>query len=115
MSKALFAIKCIVTAAIIAAVCTIASNSLACCAVVRVHDDSRLNVRNGPGTEYRVSAGMANGAELHLISVQDGWALVAWPRYPDHPLGWVSTDYLSIKNGLSAGTHQTGNSLKSSI
>lgn len=97
MSKALFAMKCIITAAIIAAVCTIASNSLACCAVVRVHDDSRLNVRNGPGMEYRASAGLANGARIHILQTQDGWALAAWPRYPDRPLGWVSTQYLIEK------------------
>ena len=97
MDKFLFGVKVIVAAALIAAICALSTNSLACCAVVRVHPDSRLNVRIGPGTEHRTTAGLANGAQLHVLQEQDGWALVAWPKYPEQPLGWVSMDYLQRK------------------
>ena len=97
LDKFLFGVKVSFTAALIAAICALASSSHACCAVVRVHQESRLNVRTGPGTEHRASAGLSNGAKLHILQEQDGWALVAWPKYPDHPMGWVSLDYLQKK------------------
>ena len=97
LDKFLFGVKVIVTAALIAAICALASSSHACCAVVHVNPDSWLNVRSGPSAEHRASAGLSNGAKLHIIQEQDGWALVAWQKYPNHPLGWVSIDYLQRK------------------
>lgn len=106
MDKFLFSLKVIITAAIIASACALASSAKACCAVVNVHPDSRLNVRTGPGTEYRASAGLSAGAEIHILQERDGWALIAWPKYPDHPLGWVSTEYVNKKTACAGHTDQ---------
>ena len=97
LDKFLFGVKVILIASLISAICALSSNSLACCAVVHVNPDSRLNVRSGPGTEHHATAGLSNGAQLHVLQQQAGWALVAWPKHPNHPLGWASIDYLQRK------------------
>lgn len=61
---------------------------------VDVHPDSALNVRVGADAEYKSISKLADGAKVLVLEEHKGWALVAWPRYPDNPLGWVSTDYL---------------------
>lgn len=63
---------------------------------VTVSDDSGLCVRRGPGTEYYASSLIGNGYELILKDTRPGWALVASPKYPDTPLGWVCSDYLEV-------------------
>lgn len=104
--KALFAIKLVFVLAVIAGMCAIAANGYACCATVRVHEDSSLNVRRGPGTEYKADSGLANGAKLHIVREVNGWALVAWPKYPGRPFGWVSVDYLHKKMACAGHTDQ---------
>lgn len=63
---------------------------------VTVDADSGLWVRQGPGTECHASYMLGNGAMLALKDTRPGWALVAWPKYPDTPLGWVCSDYLEV-------------------
>ena len=36
--------------------------------------NTRLNVRSGPGTNYRVTGTLPNGYVLHVQSISDGWA-----------------------------------------
>lgn len=63
---------------------------------VTVSDGSGLCVRRGPGTGYYASFLIGNGYELILKDTRPGWALVASPKYPDTPLGWVCSDYLEV-------------------
>ena len=62
---------------------------------VDVHEGSSLRCRTGPGAEYSSGARFSSGAELLVLREENGWALVAWPKYPSHPLGWVCADYLN--------------------
>lgn len=65
-------------------------------AKVVVAPDSGLNVRQGPGMEYQACGRLANGIRLLMLDIQDGWVLVAWPKYPAHPIGWVCGAYLEV-------------------
>ena len=59
--------------------------------VVRVN--SRLNVRSGPGTEYRVLGTLPPGQSVSLVSEQNGWYQL------DTPEGqyWVHSRYVSVQ------------------
>lgn len=63
---------------------------------VTVSAGSGLNVRKGPGAGYESRWQLASGAKVLLLDSQSGWALVAWPKYPEAPLGWVSIDYIEV-------------------
>lgn len=63
---------------------------------VAVAPDSGLNVRQGPGMEYQACGRLANGIRLLMLDIQNGWVLVAWPKYPEHPMGWVCGAYLEV-------------------
>lgn len=63
-------------------------------AVVDVHEGSGLRCRRGPGTEYAGYGMFAAGARLLVLEEHEGWARVAWPKIPEHELGWVCMDYL---------------------
>ena len=91
--KALFTIKLLFTLAVIVGLCAIAS-ARAEILTVNVHEDSSLRVRKGPGTEYQSNWSISPGAEVVVIRQEANWALVAWPKYPDDPFGWVCGDYL---------------------
>ena len=61
---------------------------------VDVHKDSGLRVRRGAGLEYVGYGFLADEAKVLVLEIQNGWAYVAWPKYPDYPFGWVCMDYL---------------------
>ena len=54
-------------------------------AVVNV--SSFLNVREGPGKEYKSIWKFYNGDTVHIYEIKDGWGRIA-------DYGWVSMDYL---------------------
>ena len=63
-------------------------------AVVDVHEGSGLRCRRGPSTEYAGYGMFAAGARLLVLEEYEGWARVAWPKIPEHELGWVFMEYL---------------------
>lgn len=65
-------------------------------AQVSVNPESGLNLRQGPGMEYQICGQLANETRLLILDIQNGWVLVAWPKYPEHPMGWVCGDYLEV-------------------
>ncbi|MGD9867274.1 MAG: SH3 domain-containing protein [Hyphomicrobiales bacterium] len=50
-----------------------------------------LNLRSGPGTEYRVIASMPEGAQVNTGSCSGNWCHVNWRGYS----GYASASYLS--------------------
>lgn len=58
----------------------------------------RVNVREGPGTDYAVMDKLVQGTETEVLEIDsDGWAHV---RVIDSGLlGWVSAEYLAAENG----------------
>lgn len=63
-----------------------------CC----VNAGGGLNVREGPGTEYRTSFLLADQAKVVVIETHDNWALVNFQSMigKREPFGWVCMDYL---------------------
>lgn len=108
--KALFAIKLLVTLAIIAAIAAFGvsaynagwayaeeeTRQLLPICEVNVHSDSSLRVRQYPSTDSRVLHYLADGHELVVIQQYNGWALVNSAELYGvrDPLGWVHADYL---------------------
>lgn len=59
-----------------------------------------LNVRTGPGMEYRAACMLADGARIAIIEIQSGWGLIRWENREDvPPMGWASMEYLKIEKG----------------
>ena len=58
----------------------------------------RVNVREGPGTDYAVMGRLVQGAETEVLEIDSvGWAHV---RVIDSGLlGWVSAEFLAAENG----------------
>ena len=51
---------------------------------------SNLNMRSGPGSNYKVIGSIPNQAEVYVLELYPDWALV----YYNNKKGWVSSDYL---------------------
>ena len=60
-----------------------------------------LNVRSGPGTNYGVKTGIAGGTQVTVISTSNGWSKIVLSNGIE---GYVSSSYLSIKNGTTTTT-----------
>jgi SH3 domain protein len=60
-----------------------------------------LNVRSGPGTNYGVKTGIAGGTQVTVISTSNGWSKIVLSNGIE---GYVSSSYLSIKNGATTTT-----------
>ncbi|MCP5042867.1 MAG: TIGR04211 family SH3 domain-containing protein [bacterium] len=56
-----------------------------------VRGEIRLNLRSGPGTKYRILAGVATGDGLAVLSRGEGWTQV---RMEDETEGWIPEGYL---------------------
>ncbi len=54
-------------------------------------DGSRLNIRTGPSTGYRIASRFADGASVTVLSSQNGWAKVL---YGGKNIGYVSEEFL---------------------
>ena len=59
---------------------------------------ARVNIREGPGTDYAVMDQLVQGTQTEVLEIDsDGWAHV---RVIDSGLlGWVSAEYLAAENG----------------
>lgn len=56
-----------------------------------VRGEIRLNVRSGPGTEFRILAGVATGDGLAVLERGEGWTQI---RLTDDVEGWIPEGYL---------------------
>ncbi|MDR0879520.1 MAG: SH3 domain-containing protein [Clostridioides sp.] len=71
----------------------------------RVSVSSKLNVRNGAGTNFSVVGKASNGEIVQLLESQGGWYKV---KLSNGIVGWVSGQYI-VKTSESAGSN-SGNS-----
>ncbi len=65
-------------------------------------DDTRLNVRSGPGADYDVVAKVNPGARFTALarSGDDAWVQLALPDTPEGS-GWVSAEYIALSAPLT--------------
>ena len=56
-----------------------------------VRGEIRLNVRSGPGTEFRILGGVATGDGLSILTRGDGWTQV---KLSNDIQGWIPEGYL---------------------
>ena len=56
-----------------------------------VKDEVRLNLRSGPGVEYRIRGGVQTGDSFEVLSRTEGWTEV---RNGDDLQGWIPAGYL---------------------
>ncbi|MCI8965610.1 MAG: SH3 domain-containing protein [Clostridia bacterium] len=69
---------------------------------VHVSEDSSLNVRSGPGTNYKIVTSLKNNEKVTVYETKDGWSRIGTNK-------WVSSSYLytdkntnvSMKNPVS--------------
>ncbi len=55
-------------------------------------DGSRLNIRTGPGTGYRILSKFTDGSSVTVLSSQNGWAKVL---YGGKNMGYVAEEFLT--------------------
>jgi SH3 domain protein len=59
-----------------------------------VRDQLRINMRSGPGLQYRIVKLLQSGDQVARLSQQDDWIQV---RSPDGSEGWVPAGYLAAE------------------
>ena len=58
-----------------------------------------LNVRSGPGTDYNVTGSLANGDQVLVMKVEEGWYQILHINAKGQAaIGYVSMDYLTAEN-----------------
>ena len=56
------------------------------------NNDGGLNLRSGPGTNYRIVYEMGAGLKVTVLTTQGSWSQL---RLPDNRTGWAATRYLT--------------------
>jgi len=56
-----------------------------------VKDELRLNLRSGPGTEYRIKGAVGTGDRLEVLQRATGWTKVSSPELGE---GWIPEGFL---------------------
>ena len=95
-NKLIFAIKLLVTLAIIAGIGCIALDAVADTSftVRQVQARGGLNVREAPGIEFKAVYLLEDTETVIVLEERDGWVLVAKNISRDMVLGWVCGVYL---------------------
>ena len=57
-----------------------------------VRDTLRINMRTGPGNQFRILRVLSSGDEVRKLDESDGWVNI---RTPDGQEGWVPTGYVT--------------------
>jgi cell wall-associated NlpC family hydrolase len=73
------------------------SEALAPVVVQAVAGEERLNLRNGPGTEYDIVGRMAPSTPLQVIGKHGDWLQVR--ERVDKPIFWVSAELMTLPDG----------------
>ncbi len=56
-----------------------------------ITDQIEINLRSGPGAEYRIIRMLESGQKIEVLENKDNWSRV---QVPDGPEGWVFSRYL---------------------
>ena len=59
-----------------------------------IKDELRLNIRTGPGVQYRIVGVLATGDSVEVLSRTEGWTQVRAPGGMD---GWIPEGYLQAE------------------
>lgn len=59
-----------------------------------VRDEVRLNLRTGPGTQYRIVGVLTTGDDVQILQRGENWTKV---RLPDGKDGWIPEGYLQAQ------------------
>ena len=59
-----------------------------------VRDEIRINMRTGPGNQFRILKVLGSGDAVHKLAENDSWVNV---RTPDGDEGWVPVGYVTPK------------------
>ena len=69
-----------------------------------VKDELRLNLRTGPGTEYRIKGAVGTGDRLEVLERTTGWTKVS---SPDLGEGWIPEGFLQAEPTAGVRLAQT--------
>jgi hypothetical protein len=62
-----------------------------------INAEKGLNVRSGPGTDHGVVGSLANGTELVILKVENGWCHILYLNQEDQAaIGYVSSAYIQL-------------------
>lgn len=93
--KALLLYKILLTVCVLVLAACFAIDAMAEALTVRIVQASGgLNVRTGPGAEYKPVYLLDNCETVIVVREQDGWALVTKNHSRGVELGWVCEEYL---------------------
>ena len=85
--------------ALVLAACLPSLVSVSACAEQAVVTGSEVNVRNGPGTVYGISASVSRDTTVEVLDRSDpDWYQISW----DGKSGYVSSQFLSLTEGASS-------------
>jgi SH3 domain protein len=59
-----------------------------------VKDELRLNLRTGPGTQYRIKGGVGTGDRMDVLQRGEGWTKVQSPKLGE---GWIPAGFLQVE------------------
>ena len=59
-----------------------------------IRDEIRVNMRAGPGLEFRILRVLTSGEVVRRVAERDDWVQVAIPGGPD---GWIESGYVSTQ------------------
>ena len=62
--------------------------------VAWVKDELRLNLRSGPGTQYRIKGGVGTGDRMTVLQRGEGWTKVQSPKLGE---GWIPAGFLQVE------------------
>ena len=65
-----------------------------------------LNIRSGPSTSYNIIGGLKKGDNVNILSSKNGWYNIKFGS----KTGWVSGDYISVKNSSTSNSNSSTNS-----
>lgn len=66
--------------------------------------ENGLNVRSGPGTEYAVVGGLANGSQVVVLKAEGGWCNILYlNRSGQAAIGYVSGTYIRLNTASQTG------------
>ena len=85
--------------ALVLSACLPSLVSVSACAEQAVVTGSEVNVRNGPGTVYGISASVSRDTTVEVLDRSDpDWYQISW----DGKSGYVSSQFLSLTEGVSS-------------
>jgi SH3 domain protein len=83
---------------------------------VYVHDLCQVNMRSGPGTNYRVTATLLSGFAVEVLGQQSDWSKVRFMKEDDQAIeGWILNRFLADQPPWAAQAKSMTSSLKEQL